>query len=156
MTTATPKADQGQQDPSQAKEGAGRLGGGDSPHPTDLPPAEGQQDSQEPPKTYSEDYVKSLRDEAAGHRVRAKDRDVLADRLVVALAAADGRLADPDDLPRSAELLAEITVENITAAVGALLARKPHLASRRPTGDAQQGARTEEPSLSLSGLLRGA
>ncbi len=106
-------------------------------------------------ETFSREYVQQLRDEAAAHRVKAKDRDTLADRLVVALVAGTGRLADPDDLPRTAELLAAPTPENVTAAVDELLARKPHLGSRRPTGDAGQGARPDETAVSLLGLLRG-
>ena len=128
----------------------------DAPETDEVPetPLESQ-DGTEDPETFPRDYVQRLRDEAAAHRVRARDRDTLAERLVVALAAGTGRLADPDDLPRTPDLLADPTAENVTAAVEELLARKPHLASRRPTGDAGQGARPDEAGVSLLGLLRG-
>jgi hypothetical protein len=58
----------------------------------------------------------------------------------------DDDLTDDDGLP---------DVERITEAVKALVARKPHLARRRPTGDVGQGARPETPPTSLVELLRG-
>ena len=42
--------------------------------PTDSPPTDPPNDqTADPPKTYDEAYVKKLRDEAAGHRTKAKD-----------------------------------------------------------------------------------
>lgn len=110
------------------------------------------------PETFPREYVQQLRDEAAGYRVKAKATDALRDRLVTAYAAATGRLADPTDLPYDPELLDDdglVDEPKVRTAVQNLLTRKPHLATRRPTGDVAQGARTDEPGLSLVGLLRG-
>jgi hypothetical protein len=114
-----------------------------------------QQDSQgqQEPETFTREYVQQLRDEAAGHRVRARDRDALAQRLHGALVAATGRLADPSDLPfDEAHLTDEVA---LTAAIDALLERKPHLASRRPRGDVGQGATGDGEPVDLAGILRG-
>lgn len=117
-------------------------------------PDDGETPRPDEEESFPREYVERLRDESAAHRVRARDRDVLADRLLVTLARADGRLADPDDLPRTEQLRTDPTTENVTAAVDDLLARKPHLAVRKPTGDGGQGARPEETGVSLLGLLR--
>lgn len=61
---------------------------------------------------------------------------------MTAYAAATGKLADATDLPFDVELLDEdgmVDPDKVYAAVTALLARKPHLASRRPTGSVEQG-----------------
>lgn len=91
------------------------------------------------PETFDRPYVERLRTEAAEGRVKGKRADALAAALVSAYAAQSGRLADASDFAYSDDLLA----------------RKPHLASRRPVGDVGQGARPGEPEgVSLSGLLR--
>jgi len=93
-----------------------------------------------------------LREEAAGYRVKAKDRDDLAHRLHVALVAATGRLADPTDLAFDETHIGD---ENaLTAALDDLLTRKPHLATRRPTGSVGQGATPTNAGTDLAGLLR--
>lgn len=109
------------------------------------------------PETFDREYVQKLRDEAAGHRVKAKRSDALAAALVTAQAALTGRLADPTDLPFTDDLLDEdglVDDEKVRAAVDALLERKPHLAARRPTGDVGQGARPEAEVVGLASLLR--
>ena len=109
------------------------------------------------PDTFDREYVQRLRDEAAGHRVRAKRADALAAALVTAQAAATGRLADPTDLPFSEDLLDDdglVDDGKVRAAVDELIARKPHLAARRPRGDVGQGARPEPDDTGLAGLLR--
>ena len=109
------------------------------------------------PDTFDREYVQRLRDEAAGHRVKAKRADALAGALVTAQAAATGRLADPTDLPYSEDLLDEDGIVDdgkVRAAVDELIARKPHLAARRPRGDVGQGARPEPDDTGLAGLLR--
>jgi hypothetical protein len=109
------------------------------------------------PETFDRAYVENLRAEAAEHRVKGKRADALAARLVTSLAASTGRLADPSDLPYDAALLDDDGMpdgDKVTEAVEALLAAKPHLASRRPTGDVGQGARSEAEGVSLAGLLR--
>lgn len=47
------------------------------------------------PETFDREYVQKLRDEAAGHRVKAKRADALNARLATAQAALTGKLADP-------------------------------------------------------------
>ncbi len=111
----------------------------------------------EPTETFDREYVQKLRDEAAGHRVKAKRADALAAALVTAQAALTGKLADPTDLPFSGELLDDdglVDEAKVRAAVDDLLARKPHLAARRPTGDVGQGARPEGGEVGLAALLR--
>lgn len=104
------------------------------------------------PETFPAEYVAKLRDEAAKYRTRAKRTDELAGRLHTALVAATGRLADPTDLPYDEAHLDD--PEALAGAVDALLATKPHLASRRPTGDVGQGASEGGATVSLAGLLR--
>ena len=109
------------------------------------------------PETFDREYVQKLRDEAAGHRVKAKRADGLAAALVTAQAALTGRMADPTDLPYDDELLDDDGVPDeakVQAAVEDLLRRKPHLAARRPRGDVGQGARPEVVEEGLASLLR--
>lgn len=109
------------------------------------------------PKTYDEEYVKNLRDEAAAHRVKAKRAEEAETRLHE-LAIADavrGILTSPDDLGWSDEYADEDgwpDPKKIRAAAEDLVGRKPYLA--RPTGDVGQG-RHDEPdeSVSLSTML---
>lgn len=111
----------------------------------------------EEPETFTREYVQKLRDEAAGHRVKAKRADALATRLVTAQAALTGKLADPTDLPFTEDLLDDdglVDDGKVQAAVDELIKRKPHLAARRPTGDVGQGARPEIPEIGLGALLR--
>ncbi len=109
------------------------------------------------PVTFDREYVQKLRDEAAGHRVRAKRTDALNARLATAQAALTGKLADPTDLPFTDDLLDDdglVDEDKVHAAVDDLLQRKPHLAARRPTGNVGQGARPETPEIGLADLLR--
>lgn len=118
------------------------------------PPADVAPDE---PETFTREYVQRLRDEAAGHRVKAKRADSLAARLVTAQAALTGKLADPTDLPFTEDLLDDdglVDDAKVKDAVDDLIQRKPHLASRRPTGDVGQGARPEVDTFSLGDLLR--
>ncbi|KAB1663031.1 hypothetical protein F8O08_09685 [Pseudoclavibacter sp. CFCC 13611] len=118
-------------------------------HPTDdaLISDEGTE-----PDTFPRAYVEDLRKEAAGYRDKAKDRDEIAQRLQEALVAATGRLQDPTDLPFDEALLAD--PDALTAAIDALLEKKPHLASRKPQGSIGQGVSAGADSVSLSGLLK--
>lgn len=106
--------------------------------------------------TFSADYVKELREEAAGHRTRAKAAEEalspLQARLFTMLVEKTGRLADPSDLPFDAALLED--EEALTGAIDALLEAKPHLASRRVVGDIGQGAGEPKADVDLAGLLR--
>ena len=107
------------------------------------------------PETFPREYVTKLRQEAADARVKAKDRDQLAARLHTAQVAATGRLADPTDLPFDEAYLDD--PEALSAAIEQLLTAKPHLASRRPSGDVSQGLRgtpSPQPSNDLAAILR--
>lgn len=106
------------------------------------------------PETFPREYVQQLRDENAKYRQRAGKADDLAKRLHTALVAATGRLADPSDLPFDEAHVDD--PEALTAAVDALVASKPHLASRKPSGDVGQGLTPDTGSFSLAGILRNA
>lgn len=102
--------------------------------------------------TFPREYVERLRRESAEHRTRAKRADELAERVFRLEVAATGRLADPSDLPYDAALVDD--PDALRAAVDALLAAKPHLASRRPRGDVDQGVReTSQPSVGWGSLF---
>ncbi|MEN3221287.1 hypothetical protein PUR22_10625 [Mycolicibacterium porcinum] len=90
-------------------------------------------------ETFPREYVEKLRTENGKYRQRAGEADALATRLHTELVRATGRLADPTDLPFDADHIAD--AGKMVAAIDALLEAKPHLASRRPTGDIGQGNR---------------
>jgi hypothetical protein len=100
--------------------------------------------------------IRSLRDEAAAGRVASKRSDDLGRRLHSELVRASGRLADPSDLQFDPAHLDD--PDALSAAVDDLLTRRPHYASRRPTGDVGQGVRGDggSPAVGLADLLRGA
>lgn len=103
-------------------------------------------------ETFPRDYVEKLRKESADARVKAKRADDLAARLHTSLVAATGRLADPSDLPFDEAHLED--ADALNAAVDALIATKPHLASRRPFGVIGQGATPPPAGVDLAGILR--
>ena len=120
-------------------------------------PAETEQETvseqaPEEPKTFDEKYVSKLRDESARYRQRAQRADQLAQRLHAALVTGTGLLQDPSDLPYDESHLDD--PEALTAAIEALLATKPHLANRKPSGFIPQGATGAPSSLGLAGILR--
>jgi hypothetical protein len=110
----------------------------------EVPPAD--------PETFPREYVEKLRDENAKYRQRAGQTDQLAQRLHLELVKATGRLADPTDLPYDADHISDPA--NMVTAIDDLLATKPHLANRKPTGTIGQGASVVADNVSLSGLLR--
>lgn len=115
----------------------------------------GQEQEEQPEgDTFPRAYVEELRAESAKHRTAAKEAaealEPLQQRLFTLLVEKTGRLADPSDLAFDAALLDE----GLDAAIDALLAAKPHLASRRVVGDIGQGAGTPVEDFSLAGILR--
>ena len=105
------------------------------------------------PDTFPREYVEKLRDENAKYRQRAQRSDELAQRLHEALVTATGRLQDPSDLGFDEDHLDD--PEALQAAIEDLLARKPHLASRRPLGDIGQGVTNGNTGdVDLAALLR--
>lgn len=103
--------------------------------------------------TFPREVVAELRRENGKYRQKAQHADALAERLHTELVRATGRLADPTDLPFDTEHLDD--ADKLTAAIDDLLDRKPHLATRKPSGDIGQGQRgsAAEP-FSLLGLLK--
>lgn len=104
------------------------------------------------PETFPRKVVEDLRRENATYRTRAQRADDLAARLHTALVAATGRLADPSDLTFEESHLDD--ADALAAAIDDLLARKPHLASRKPSGDVGQGASASGDTVDLAGILR--
>lgn len=105
------------------------------------------------PETFSREYVEKLRQENGKYRQRAGEADSLAQRLHTELVRATGRLADPTDLPFDADHLAD--ADKMAADIEDLLARKPHLATRRPVGEIGQGATPSGGTVDLAAILRG-
>jgi hypothetical protein len=119
---------------------------------TGEPGIESEESTEEEPETFPREYVEKLRDESAGYRTRAQRADDLAARLHTSLVAATGRLADPSDLAFEESHLDD--EEALSGAIDDLLARKPHLASRKPSGDVGQGATSSGDTVDLAGMLR--
>lgn len=105
------------------------------------------------PETFSREYVEKLRQENGKYQQRAGESDSLAKRLHTELVRATGRLADPTDLPFDADHLAD--ADKMAADIEDLLARKPHLATRRPVGEIGQGATPSGGTVDLAAILRG-
>lgn len=101
--------------------------------------SDSEADPEAEPDTFPRQVVEDLRKENGKYRQRAQQADALAQRLHTELVRATGRLADPTDLPFDAEHLEDS--DKLTAAVDELLDAKPHLATRRPSGDIGQGNR---------------
>jgi hypothetical protein len=109
-------------------------------------------------ETFPRSYVERLRRESAGYRDRLRTAqaraDELARQLFTARVAAIGKLADPTDLDYSADLLDNADALNV--AVDELVTRKPHLKSRKPSGNVGQGVREQRIApQDFSALLRG-
>ena len=101
--------------------------------------------------TFPREYVEKLRDESAKYRQRAGKADDLARRVHRLMVEQTGLLADPEDLEYDEEHLDD--PEKLQSAVNDLLARKPHLAARRPRGDVGQGVTDNAPT-DLAAILR--
>lgn len=97
------------------------------------------EDRPDDPDTFPREVVEDLRKENGKYRKRAQQADTLAQRLHTELVRATGRLADPSDLDFTPEHLDD--PDALAAAIDDLLERKPHLATRRPSGDIGQGHR---------------
>lgn len=106
------------------------------------------------PETFGREYVQELRDEAKRRREELRDEQTETDRLRRALwearVTATGRLTDPTDAPFDPDRL-----DDVDAAVDALLARKPHLARRVPRGDVGQHDAEPGGAFSLLSAMRG-
>jgi hypothetical protein len=91
------------------------------------------------PDSFPREVVEKLRQENGRYRQRAQEADTLAHRLHTELVRATGRLADPSDLEFNPDHLDD--GESLAQAIDELLEQKPHLATRRPSGDIGQGNR---------------
>ena len=110
-------------------------------------------DSESDQETFPRKVVEDLRQENGRYRQRAQLADDYAQRLHTELVRATGRLADPTDLPYDEDHLAD--PDKMVAAVDDLITRKPHLASRKPSGDIGQGGRgSGDAPLGLLDLLK--
>ena len=133
---------------------------GDSPRPEGPPadqaspetPETGAESTEggEQAKTFDAEYVGKLRDEAAGHRSKLRDREQAMHRMLV---EQTGRLADPADLAFDAAHLDD--PEALGAAIDALLEAKPHLRARQFGGVEQGPTGKQTAEVDLLGTLRG-
>lgn len=114
--------------------------------------SEADETTEDEQDTFPREYVEKLRKENATYREKAKKAEVYAQELFNARVAATGRLADPTDLPFDEAALDDH--DALVAAVDDLLARKPHLASRRVVGDVGQGVTGSGDTVNLAGILR--
>lgn len=106
----------------------------------------------EEPDTFPREYVEKLRDENAKYRQRAQKVDDYAQRLHGALVAATGALQDADDLPYDESHLDD--PEALQSAIQELLEKKPHLGSRKPSGNIGQGVSQTTDTIDLAAMLR--
>lgn len=117
----------------------------------ETPEVESGETLDETPEVFDKEYVQKLRDENARYRTRANE---VSQRLHTELVRANGRLADPTDLPFDEEHLAD--PEKLTAAIDSLIESKPHLKSRQVQGDIAQGKRGENAEeADFMGFVRG-
>ena len=123
------------------------------PEPEPAPAEEPDEEPEPEPDMFPREVVEKLRQENGKYRQRAQHADALARRLHAELVRVRGRLADPTDLDFDESHLDD--PDALSEAIDDLLAKKPHLASRRPVGDIGQGSRgpSSEP-FSLLGLLK--
>lgn len=110
------------------------------------------EETDDEPDTFPRSVVEKLRKENAGYREKARRAEDYAKELFYVRVAATGRLADADDLPFDEALLEDH--DALTAAVEELVARKPHLISRKPRGDVGQGLSGSSATVDLAGILR--
>ena len=122
------------------------------PEVEEAPEAEDSSAGDEEQDTFPREYVEKLRDENAKYRQRAQKADDLAHRLHSALVTASGRLQDASDLPYDESHLDD--PEALETAISELLAKKPHLASRKPAGNIGQGASNTTDTIDLAAMLR--
>lgn len=119
---------------------------------TEEPSTDETEDNHDEPGEFPRSYVEELRQENGRYRQRAQRADQLAQRLHTELVRATGRLADPTDLEFN-----ETHLDNpagLDTALTELLERKPHLASRRPSGDIGQGASVQGATVDLAAMMR--
>lgn len=122
--------------------------------PDDAEDTLGDDQADEDGDTFPRAYVEKLRSQNARYRERAKTAEAYGKRLHAELVRATGRLADPSDLEFDEDHLDD--PDALAAAIDELLARKPHLASRKPVGDIGQGARGNgSEQVGLLSILKG-
>lgn len=126
--------------------------GTEAPEVEETPEVEDPSTDNEDSDTFPRDYVEKLRDENAKYRQRAQKADDLAHRLHNALVAASGRLQDASDLEYDESHLDD--PEALETAISELLAKKPHLGSRKPAGNIGQGVSSSTDAVDLAAMMR--
>jgi len=122
-------------------------------------PTEVEQGDNDDGDTFPRAYVETLRAEAKDNRKRAEAAEARADELGRALftarVAATNRLQDPADLEYSPDLLHDD--EALNGAIEDLITKRPHYATRKPTGSVGQGitGKQEQPFSLLDRLKQG-
>jgi hypothetical protein len=124
--------------------------------PQAVEPVDDGQESPPHSDTFPRVYVEKLRKENATYRDRAKEaekqRGVVEAKLHFALVQDTGLLADPHDLPFDPAHLDD--PEALLTAIEELIAAKPHLRSRKPSGDVGQGVKGQPAQPSLLAMLK--
>ncbi|MCW2625328.1 hypothetical protein [Mycobacterium sp.] len=126
-------------------------------HGPNVTPDNEHDESGEDAETFPRSYVEKLRKENQSYRDRAKDAETRAEDLARQLfrlrVESTGKLADPDDLPYDAELLADD--DKLNTAADELIAKRPHYAKRKVAGNVGAGVTgTREEPFSLLGRLK--
>lgn len=124
----------------------------EAPEVDETPEIADSSSTDEDSDTFPREYVEKLRDENAKYRQRAQKADDLAHRLHKALTEATGRLQDASDLQYDETHLDD--PEALETAISELLAKKPHLGSRKPAGNIGQGVSQTTDTIDLAALLR--
>lgn len=124
----------------------------ETPEVEETPTVDDSSTDNEDPDTFPRDYVEKLRDENAKYRQRAQKADEIAHRLHNALTEATGRLQDASDLPYDESHLDD--PEALQRAIQELLEKKPHLGSRKPTGNIGQGVSSSTDAVDLAAMMR--
>lgn len=130
----------------------------DSQAPDNSEKSENSDESDTQQDTFDRSYVEKLRKENGDYRARAKTATErvadLEQRLHAALVQADGRLADPSDLPFDPSHLEN--PETLANAIADLISRKPGLKARQYGGDVGAGTRggAQAPTTDLIEIIR--
>lgn len=97
-------------------------------------------------QVFSAEYVKALRDESAGNRIKAKRIDEANARLLHSVAESDGRLVNATEIKLDDALLdvdGIVDPAKVRDAIAALIVGKPYLASRKAITVIPQGVQAE-------------
>ena len=145
-------------EPVEPNDDVGGEGSVNGRAPTGDEPGDDGHDGGDDQESFGREYVHELREKAAAARVKAKRGDAAEDRLRAAIitATTSSLLADPTDLPWTADLADDDgwpDPDKIETAARELVEAKPHLG--RVGGDVGQGQRGDDhDAVSLTDLLK--